>query len=102
MYTVGMPERPYAEIGIVRASSFNWTASTPSPLIALRDVAAAHGCDGVIVMGPRDRIVLSGEEESTSSGEARVASGAQIERDGNVERYEGYRTIVRGTCIAYY
>jgi len=101
MYTLGLPERPYAEVGRVSASAIMWTENTPSPLAALQQVAAERGCDGVIVMGPHDKFVLSSNGQELASGEMSVASEVRIVRGASLADYHDFRATYRGTCIVH-
>jgi hypothetical protein len=52
IFTLGPPQRPFKEIGMIESQ----TDIIPgqNPLDALREEAALHGCDGLVVTGSND------------------------------------------------
>lgn len=49
VFTTSLPERPYAEIGMVTAITRSGPPQAKASLIeAVRQEAAKHGCDGII------------------------------------------------------
>jgi hypothetical protein len=101
MYTLGVPTQPYAEVGRVSASGIMWTRSSPSPFAALRHVAARRGCDGVIVIGPHDRVAVSSTEQQLGAGDTSVTSQVRITRGATLAHHDGVRITYTGTCIVY-
>lgn len=101
MYTLGLPDRPYAEVGLVSASVRSvWSSSDRESFLALRAEAARRGCDGVIVIGPHDRVVVEGAEHQRGD-DREVTAGARIVRRGSLGRHDETRSQYRGTCIVH-
>ena len=82
VFTAAKPERPFVEVGIVEAQQTNEfsTSDTAAIIQALREEAAARGCDGVIIVANNDAIV-----------------GDTFKGYGDTETLKGYR----GACIMY-
>lgn len=62
VWTTGVPNRPYTEVGLItaRQASAYSTHQMPEIINALRAEAAKIGCDAVMLQGKDDSIVGSG------------------------------------------
>ena len=82
VFTASEPRRAFVEVGIVHAqqkSAFS-THSEPQVIARLREEAARHGCDGVIIAGAHNATV-----------------GSSFDGSGGTSTLTGYR----GACIVY-
>ncbi|HVK88493.1 MAG TPA: hypothetical protein VM513_30455 [Kofleriaceae bacterium] len=103
LFTVGLPERPYTEIGDVKATArAMWGSPEPKALRMLRAEAARRGCDGVIVMGPNDKLVIAGYDETHSTGDVIAGSEVRIVRGRRLASYPATgRASFEGRCVVY-
>jgi len=84
MFTNSAPARPYVEVGLITAAiKRDWSGAGDLEIIdALRDEAAKHGCDGVVVTG----------ENKLASGTSNSITGVTVK-----QRTAGYRAV----CIVF-
>lgn len=102
MYTLGLPEQPFMEVGMISARARSLVSPTNrAAFSALRDAAARRGCDGVIVLGPNDKLEVGSHEQARSSGQTSLSSGVKIVR-GTARGWHGETwSAFQGTCILY-
>jgi hypothetical protein len=62
--TSGAPARPHVDVYALEV----WEGGTPAMLTALRERAAAFGCDAVVVTSPESNTGGNGENVGTSHG----------------------------------
>lgn len=62
VWTTGVPNRPYTEVGLIsaRQSSDLSTHEMPEIIMELRKEAARIGCDAVMLQGKDDKVVGGG------------------------------------------
>lgn len=82
MFTTSQPTRPFVEVGLITSAQGMTEGGDQKLLTLLREEAAKHGCDGVVV-----------------TGETRVASISGHRITGYTARGEtgGYRAV----CIVF-
>jgi hypothetical protein len=70
IFMARQPERRFIEVGLLEArrESVYSPDETPEIIEAMRIEAAAHGCDGLIIVGSSDKVVGSGWAGPTSGG----------------------------------
>ena len=85
VWSSGRPSRPFVDLGIIEAQEEAWSGASPADIVAaMRQKAAAVGCDGLVLTGGNDAVV----------GSMTVQKG---QGSGSVTTLKGYR----GTCIVY-
>ncbi|MCA9676003.1 MAG: hypothetical protein H6709_21305 [Kofleriaceae bacterium] len=90
VYTTGVPEVPYVEVGILqsRQSSSLSTHDMPEIIASMRAEAGKLGCDGVIINGAADK--TEGSSSVVDDGNSTTYSSSQ-------QTLEGFW----GACIVY-
>jgi hypothetical protein len=70
VFTSKPPEQPYVEVGIIEAQQQSgWSLDDmPAIVTKLREFAAQHGCDGVVMAGNNDRVVGDNKTTTTLKG----------------------------------
>ena len=85
IFTTGLPERPYVEVGTIEVKQEIYNGASASEIMrVLREEAARRGCDGLVLLGANDETVVEG---SSGSHGGSVSS----------KTLKGYRA----TCIVY-
>jgi hypothetical protein len=83
MFTTSRPDRPFIEVGTIEVQQEKYNSSTAAEIMnALRVEGAQRGCEGLIVFGDNDSMVV---ESSGSKGNVHSTT------------LKGYRA----TCIVY-
>lgn len=99
VYSATHPDRPFTEVGILESQqSSEYSRHDMAEIIgSMRNKAAKIGCDGVIIVGPNDRIAGSDTYAATDKTRTRGGSQELTYASTTTHTLKGYR----GVCIMY-